>query len=156
MNAPERIPFATALPDTQAQADYRRVAIQQVGIKALRYPLQVGGNGVGQTAAADWAITVGLPAEVKGTHMSRFVEALEALPADRPIDGTGFLALHSDVLRRLGASTGRTHATFPFFISKTAPVSGVKSLTDLDAGWLAETTPNGQTRLTTTVAASAR
>ena len=75
MNAPEKF----FLPDVQASHDARALAIQHVGVRGLRYPLSVSdGDGHVQHTVATIEMTVGLPPEVKGTHMSRFVEILEA------------------------------------------------------------------------------
>jgi GTP cyclohydrolase FolE2 len=74
MNAPERF----FLPDIQASADHRQQAIDKVGVKGLRYPLALfDAQGQVQQTVAEVSMAVGLPPEVKGTHMSRFVELLE-------------------------------------------------------------------------------
>ncbi|MGV0950802.1 MAG: GTP cyclohydrolase, FolE2/MptA family, partial [Azonexus sp.] len=74
MNAPDHF----FLPDVQSTADSRRLAIQNVGVKGLRYPLQLAtASGEIMNTVASLTMTVGLPPEVKGTHMSRFVELLE-------------------------------------------------------------------------------
>jgi GTP cyclohydrolase FolE2 len=74
MNAPEHF----FLPDVQSAADTHRLAIQNVGVKGLRYPLQLeSASGETINTVASLTMTVGLPPEVKGTHMSRFVELLE-------------------------------------------------------------------------------
>ena len=128
MNAPERF----FLPDTQASADHRRLAIQQVGVKGLRYPLTlVDPAGEPHPTVAILAMTVGLPPEVKGTHMSRFVELLE-----RPRAALALRDLRQmlgEMLLHLQANSGRIEMRFPYFIRKRAPVSGVASLLDIDA-----------------------
>ena len=128
MNAPEKI----FLPDVQASADSRRLAIQRVGVKGLRYPLQLE-NAAGEltSTVASIAMSVGLPPEVKGTHMSRFVELLEARTG--PLTQVGLLGMMADMLLRLDATSGRIELAFPYFIRKMAPVSGVESLLDYDA-----------------------
>ena len=64
---------ALHIPDTQSELDERHLAIQRVGVKNLRYPLQLRiGNAVSPTVAL-WSLDVALPAEQKGTHMSRFI-----------------------------------------------------------------------------------
>jgi GTP cyclohydrolase I len=128
MNAPEHF----FLPDVQATADTRRLAIQNVGVKGLRYPLQIataGGDLVNTVASL--AMTVGLPPEVKGTHMSRFVELLEGRSG--ALTQNGLFAMLEEMLLRLDASSGRIELAFPYFIRKAAPVSGVESLLDYDA-----------------------
>jgi GTP cyclohydrolase I len=127
MNAPEKI----FLPDIQATPDIRQLAIQQVGVKGLRYPLAlVDMRGKVHPTVATLAMTVGLGPEVKGTHMSRFVELLE-----RPREPlTGLRQMFQEMLVHLQASSGRIEMRFPYFIRKAAPVSGVESLLDIDAG----------------------
>lgn len=133
MNAPDHF----FLPDVQAFADTRSLAIQQVGIKGMRYPLQLEtAEGVVQATVATMALTVGLPPEVKGTHMSRFVELIEA--QDGPLTQDGLFALLADMLRRLEAQSGRIELAFPWFIRKSAPVSGVSSLLDYDTTLILE------------------
>ena len=66
-----------ALPDTQNQTDIRDIPIDKVGIKNLKYPITVKDRDGGvQHTVATVAMTVDLPKEFKGTHMSRFVEVL--------------------------------------------------------------------------------
>ena len=129
MNAPERF----FLPDMQASPDHRQLAIQQVGVKGLRYPLAlVDAAGETHPTVATLAMTVGLPPEVKGTHMSRFVEMLER---ERPaLSLRDLRQMFAEMLVHLQANSGRIELRFPYFIRKAAPVSGVASLLDIDAG----------------------
>ncbi len=148
MNAPERF----VLPDTQSLPDLRRLPIQKVGVKGLRYPVAVLTiDGEAQHTVGEFEMTVGLPHDVKGTHMSRFVEALERDRA--PLDLTSFRVLHERMLDRLGAQTGRLEVRFTYFIRKAAPVSGVESLLDYEAGWVAQTGTDGRTRMSIELAA---
>ena len=128
MNAPERF----HLPDIQSSADLRQLAIQRVGVRGLRYPLRVlDQQGQVLHTVATLEMTVFLPPDVKGTHMSRFVEVLES---DRDaLDLAGVRGMFRDTLQRLGAPAGRIEMRFPYFVRKRAPVSGVESLLDLDA-----------------------
>ncbi|MDD2885121.1 MAG: GTP cyclohydrolase FolE2 [Dechloromonas sp.] len=143
MNAPEKF----FLPDVQSTADTRRLAIQSVGVKGLRYPLLLqAANGEQQNTVATLALTVGLPPEVKGTHMSRFVELLEA--RREALTQDGLLAMLSEMLLRLDARSGRIELSFPYFIRKTAPVSGVDSLLDYDVTLSAEQALDGVPVLT--------
>ena len=128
MNAPEKF----FLPDVQASADHRALAIQRVGVRGLRYPMSIrDADGGVQHTVVTLEMTVALPADVKGTHMSRFVELLEA--ERDALDLDGLRSLFADMLVRLEATSGRIEARFPWFVKKTAPVSGVDSLLDMDA-----------------------
>ncbi|HEY6134335.1 MAG TPA: GTP cyclohydrolase FolE2 [Rubrivivax sp.] len=128
---------ALHIPDTQSGRDERHVAIQRVGVKDVRYPLQLRVGGAVQSTTALWSLDVALPAEKKGTHMSRFVAWLDAL--DGPLDAATLTARHAQMLTLLGADEGRIEAAFSFFIRKRAPVSGLASLLDYKGRWITET-----------------
>lgn len=143
MNAPEKF----FLPDVQASEDHRALAIQRVGVRGLRYPISLmSGSGEVQHTVATLEMTVGLPPEVKGTHMSRFVEILEAERG--ALDLAGARAMFDQMLDRLEADSGRIEARFPYFMRKAAPVSGVESLLDLDAAIVVERVQGGHSALT--------
>jgi len=127
---------ALHIPDTQSERDERHLAIQRVGVKSVRYPLQLRiGDKVSPTVAM-WALDVALPAEQKGTHMSRFVAWLDAL--DKPLDATALRTELQVMLDKLHALEGRIDAEFPFFLRKRAPVTGVQSLLEYQGRWIAE------------------
>jgi GTP cyclohydrolase I len=130
---------ALHIPDMQSERDERQLAIQRVGIKDLRYPLLLRVAGVAQATAALWDLDVALPADKKGTHMSRFVAWLNDLAAhDAPLEGDTLRERLAAMLKRLGAADGRIEARFAFFLRKRAPVSGVHSLLDYQGRWIAE------------------
>jgi GTP cyclohydrolase I len=128
---------ALHIPDTQSERDERHLAIQRVGIKDVRYPLQLQVAGEVQTTAASWDLDVALPAEKKGTHMSRFVAWLDAL--DVPLDAAALRERHAQMLHKLEATEGRIEARFNFFLRKRAPMSGLSSLLDYQGRWISET-----------------
>ena len=124
------------IPDTQSARDERHLAIQRVGVRSVRYPIALRIGGGTTTTVGQWDLDVALPAERKGTHMSRLVAWLDSL--HEPVD---FGSLRSEIgamLGRLGASEGRIEARFPFFLRKRAPVSGVQSLLEYQGRWVAE------------------
>ncbi|MDE1952190.1 MAG: GTP cyclohydrolase I FolE2 [Betaproteobacteria bacterium] len=126
-----------AIPDIQSTTDTRHIPIQRVGIKSLRYPLSVRmADGSNQSTVAMVDADVALPAEQKGTHMSRFIEILEAIAA--PLDYAGLIALAQTMRLRLQADIGRLELRFPLFVRKAAPVSGVQSLMDYEAAWIVQ------------------
>ena len=111
-----------------------------MGVKDVRYPLQVRVAGAVQSTAARWALDVALPAEQKGTHMSRFVAWLDALAeSGEALDAATLRQRHGQMLEKLHATEGRIEAAFEFFIRKRAPVSGLSSLLDYQGRWIAET-----------------
>ncbi len=136
MNKPQQPDDMMApIADVQARRDDRDIAIDQVGIRGLRYPLQFADrDGVAVGTVATCNVYVALPAEQKGTHMSRLVALLEEhTSAQSPaLSVANFRALLDDLVTRLDAPGGRIELAFPFFVRKTAPVSGIASLLDYE------------------------
>ncbi|MFL6663107.1 MAG: GTP cyclohydrolase FolE2 [Rhizobacter sp.] len=128
---------ALHIPDTQGGSDERRLAIARVGVRGVRYPLQLRIAGTVAPTVAEWDLDVALPAEEKGTHMSRFVAWLDSLSA--PLETSTLPTQLAAMLDLLGASEGRIEARFPFFLRKRAPVSGVESLLEYQGRLIAET-----------------
>lgn len=127
MNAPERL----LLPDIQSLTDHRAVAIDRVGIRGLRHPIHVAATGGAMTpTVATVDLAVALPAAAKGTHMSRFLEVLQA--HEGGIGVASLPGLLRAMLRRLDAREGAVALRFPYFMMKRAPASGVESLMDYD------------------------
>ncbi len=123
-----------AMADVQGSPDRRDLPIQRVGVKGLRYPLRWRSAGADQPSVGQFGLYVSLPADQKGTHMSRFIGLLEArLAADRPaLDAGGMRAMFAEMLGLLEADSGRIELALPLFVRKTAPVSQVQSLMDYD------------------------
>ena len=127
------LPGATqrAMPDVQGSPDDRRQPIQRVGVRGLRYPMLWGAGGAApMPTVAVWNLYVALPADQKGTHMSRFVALLERSARSLSLDA--LVPLHGQMLELLQADSGRFELAFPLFVSKTAPVSAVESMLDYD------------------------
>ena len=99
-----------ALPDVQSLHDGRNIAITRVGIRGVTLPITVESKNGPQHSVASLETTVSLPADQKGTHMSRFIALVEE--NDEP--------LNADVVR------------------KTAPVSRLDSLMNYQAAWIAD------------------
>jgi GTP cyclohydrolase I len=139
-------PLLHHIPDTQSERDERRLAIQRVGVRELRYPirLDLGAGLADVSTAATWSLDVALPADRKGTHMSRFVAWLDGL--QRPLGAASLREEMAAMLDKLHATEGRVEARFPFFLRKYAPVSGVSSLLDYQGAWIVETR-DGTTRV---------
>jgi GTP cyclohydrolase I len=136
---------AFVMPDVQSTPDTRQIPIQRVGVKGVRHPLTVRTqSGEVQPTVGTWTLDVHLPAEQKGTHMSRFVALLEENKA--PLEPATFRTMLAAMLEKLEAEAGRIEVSFPYFVNKTAPVSGVQSLLDYEVT-LTGDTRNGTTRL---------
>ena len=125
------------IPDVQSTADSRKLAIDKVGIKGIRHPMRIQErSGDVQHTVANFNMYVCLPHHFKGTHMSRFVEILEE--HEREITVETFQVMLREMVERLEAEEGHIEMTFPYFIQKTAPMSGVKSLMDYEVAFLGE------------------
>ncbi|OIQ96702.1 GTP cyclohydrolase FolE2 [mine drainage metagenome] len=131
------LPIDFSIEDVQNLADVRQLAINKVGIKAIRHPVRVKDKAEGvQHTIAIFNMYVHLPQHLKGTHMSRFVEILNA--NEREISVESFQTILQEVAIQLEAQTGYVDMTFPYFINKSAPVSGVKSLLDYEVTLIGE------------------
>ncbi|WP_370262261.1 GTP cyclohydrolase FolE2 [Limnobacter sp.] len=123
-------PIDQAIPDVQSSIDTRHIAIQSVGIRSVKYPVLIALEGQKpMPSVAEFEMTVFLPADQKGTHMSRFVALLEESQGNT-LTVEGFRAMLADMLQRLDAPSGRIKMSLPYFLSKVAPISGVSSLMD--------------------------
>jgi len=131
MNAPHSPHTPATMADVQGSADTRQIAINRVGIKSIRHPVKVLDRSGGvQHTIAMFNMYVSLPHNFKGTHMSRFVEILNG--HEREISVENFPAMLRDMVDKLEAHSGHIEMNFPYFINKSAPVSGVQSLMDYD------------------------
>src|SRR5689334_12746905 len=137
-------PVLSEVEDVQGRADTRQIPINRVGIKDIRHPVRVKDRSAGeQHTIASFNMYVSLPHDFKGTHMSRFVEILHSGPE---ISVESFRGILRAMTERLEADTGHVEMSFPFFVMKRAPVSGVESLMDYRAGLIGEY-HQGRTRL---------
>lgn len=138
---------ATTMADVQSSEDLRHLPINRVGIKSIRHPFKIldKSGGVRHTIA-DCNMYVELPHNFKGTHMSRFVEILNAHEDEISVES--FVTISREMVSRLEAQVGYLEMRFPYFVNKTAPVSGVKSLMDYDVTFIGETHPDGEYRQT--------
>ena len=120
------------LPDTQNTKDMRNIVINQVGIKDILHPINfVNRNNESHPSVANFTMTVELPANVKGTHMSRFIEILNDGECNFGVES--FMDLVQTVADKLESTDALVIVQFPFFRNKKAPSSGVQSLLDYQA-----------------------
>ncbi len=138
------------LTDIQNSTDHRQIPIDRVGVKGLRYPIEIADkeNRV-QPTVAEIALAVDLPEHYKGTHMSRFVEVLNS--HGPRLDVHSIAKIPKELLQRLESS--RVHCTFefPFFRSKAAPVSQKEGLLDYQIRFEVELDKSGERDFIVTV-----
>jgi GTP cyclohydrolase I len=128
--------LASEVEDVQGRPDTRRLPINRVGIKDINHPVRVKDRTAGeQHTIANFNMYVNLPHNFKGTHMSRFIEILHT---EREISVDSFRAMLEKMTARLEAEVGHIEMSFPFFVMKKAPVTGVESLMDYQASLIGE------------------
>ncbi|MDR2864563.1 MAG: GTP cyclohydrolase FolE2, partial [Spirochaetaceae bacterium] len=112
----------------QRSGEKRGIVLEKVGIKKLRYPIRVfvKGQDSYQTPVASIELSVELPADVKGAHMSRFTSIVHRYK-DK-IQGRNFITMLKEIKNDLEAPRAHAKYTFPYYIEKIAPVSGEPSL----------------------------
>jgi len=117
------------LHDKQSERDHRELRIDKVGVRGLRFPIQVRDKARAvQNTVATIGMFVDLPKEFKGTHMSRFIEVLNAHGTIVHVENI------PDILyamqKKFQAATSHLEMEFPYFMVKTAPVSRMESMMD--------------------------
>jgi len=120
------------LHDKQSERDHRELPIDKVGVRGLRFPIQIRDKAHSlQNTVATIGLFVDLPKEFKGTHMSRFIEVLNAHGNVVHVENI------TDILyamqKKLNSATSHLEMEFPFFLEKNAPVSGMTSVMDYTA-----------------------
>lgn len=115
------------MEDVQNRAPAVPLNIDRVGVRGLEVPIRVRDRAAGsQQSVAHVDLGVDLPSAFKGTHMSRFVEALESW--NEEISYQSVRHLLESVKQRLGAERSFVHLAFPYFMHKAAPATGCPSL----------------------------
>ena len=124
------------MKDVQGEKDLRCVPLKHVGIKDLRWQIELLDKTKGtQPTVAKVTLAVDLPHDMRGTHMSRFVECLQTLGPVGLHEVEGIL----DTLKeRLQVEKAFLQLEFPYFLSKVAPVSGQVAPMDIDCIYKAE------------------
>ncbi len=125
------------LEDVQNHADHREVALEQVGVRDLRYPITVLDRAAeSQRTVATITLSVGLPQDTKGPHMSRFIHVLERHRGE--ITVRTLPVVLRDLKTTLEAESARIEVRFPYFLERRAPVSGVPALVDYQCAFIGE------------------
>jgi len=124
------------LKDTQSEPDHRRIPIDRVGVKNLRYPIRIRDKARAlQSTVATVALTVDLPHFYKGTHMSRFVEVLNEHGPVLHVDNLNDIL--TQLRKKLRSGNAHVEFEFPFFLEKKAPATGAVGLMDYTVSFAA-------------------
>lgn len=109
--------------DVQGEKDERRVALKKVGIKDLKWPIKVmDKNECFQNTVGNLELSVDLPSDVRGTHMSRFIEMANSMESLNP---KSLEALLTNLKNRLKANTACCKIKFDYFVKKASPITGI-------------------------------
>jgi len=127
--------------DVQNSPDERQVEINKVGVKNIEYPITVldKKNKI-QHTIGKVNMYVNLPQHFKGTHMSRFIEILNEYRGT--INIKAISTILDKMKEKLNAESAYLDVEFPYFVQKSAPVSGAKSLMGYTCRFLASLTNN--------------
>ena len=129
------------MEDVQNGHDGRGIAIDQVGVTDIRWPIIVLDRRQGeQPTVARLTASVTLPHRFRGTHMSRFVEILNEHRGE--ITLRTLPCILQELKTRLDAESARIEVTFPYFLERIAPVSGVRALMDYECTFIGESNGN--------------
>jgi GTP cyclohydrolase I len=123
------------LRDIQAEPDSRKIPIDKVGVKDVRYPIVVlDKKNKTQHTIANINLYVDLPHQFKGTHMSRFVEILNEHRREISIESLPHIL--KKMKKKFGATTAHIALDFPYFIEKSAPVTKAKGLMEYNCKYM--------------------
>lgn len=125
------------LPDIQKTPDQRNIAIDRVGVRNVKFPIVVLDRAnERQHTIGNFTLTVDLPSEFKGTHMSRFLEVLNEHKKEVSVQALPHLL--ERMRDRLKAEKAHVVVEFPFFMEKAAPVTGKTGMMQFDCGFDAQ------------------
>lgn len=125
------------IPDVQGRGDSRGIPLQRAGVTGLRYPATaLDPAGVERPTIATLELSVGVPAEAKGTHMSRFVQLVQ--DDSRRMGAASLVRVAREMRELLDAEEGRIDVRYPLFFERAAPVSGAKGMVDVGCGLTVE------------------
>ena len=125
------------IPDVQGRGDTRGIPLQRAGVTGLRYPATaIDPKGVERPTIASLELSVSVPAESKGTHMSRFVQLIQE--DSRQMSADSVVSVARRMRDLLDAESGRIEVRFPLFFERAAPVSGAKGMVDVGCGLTVE------------------
>lgn len=116
------------MQDIQSGSDTRDVIINRVGVSRIVLPMHYSEGGASIPTVGEWRADTNLPAAVRGTHMSRLMRALNDAALNMSYDT--FCQLPADLMQRLAADDCHVSVRFPYFVEKSAPISGEKGFLD--------------------------
>ncbi|MEM8712310.1 MAG: GTP cyclohydrolase, FolE2/MptA family, partial [Planctomycetota bacterium] len=123
------------LEDVQGRGDTRGIVLERAGVTDVRYPATaIDPDGIERSTIVNLEMSVAVPAESKGTHMSRFIEIVQA--DERALSPDSVVAMLRTMQSRLEATEARLAIQFPLFMEREAPVTKSKGMIDVDCGFV--------------------
>ena len=117
------------MKDVQNQKDNRNIYLNQVGIRNLKFPIEIkNGEGEWIPVTAEISMFADLEPEQKGTHMSRFVEIIQEF---HQMDLKHIRLILEAIRNRLEARNSFLQVRFDYFVWKKSPVTGLESYLDV-------------------------
>jgi GTP cyclohydrolase I len=146
----DKQPASEQMADVQGYRDTRQLPITRVGIKRIKSPVIVADKSAQQHTVADCSLSVFLPEDRKGTHMSRFTQLLNDYRQQvYSISSIG--EIYRDMLERLDSNAGTLEISFPYFIEKHAPVTQQTGMLDYQVSLIANAASDGSTTTSVTL-----
>ncbi|WP_280335135.1 GTP cyclohydrolase FolE2 [Nocardia wallacei] len=117
------------LEDVQAAPDVRGIPLDEVGIEGIRYPVLISnGQGDKRETVATASMSVSLESGIKGAHLSRFIEVLHSWREQ--LGSQSAIGIADDLRQRMGSARARVHMAFPYFLERSAPVTGAPAFVE--------------------------
>ena len=114
------------MKDVQGEYDDRNIPIDRVGVKNIYYPIRVlDPEFKEQQTVANVSMSVALSEHIRGTHMSRFIGLLNEFKGKITIANMETMA--DTLMHVMDAGKAELSFSFPYFIWKKAPVTGIAS-----------------------------
>lgn len=131
------------LQDVQATPDSRGIPLDMVGIEGLRYPVLVSdGQGAKRETVATASMSVSLGSDVKGAHLSRFVEVLHSWREQ--LGPETAIGIADDLRQHMGTARAGIRLTFPYFLERSAPVTGALAFVEYTCAITAQSAEDGR------------
>ena len=126
---------SSPLEDVQARGDVRGIHLQRAGVTDVRYPATaIDPDGIERPTIVNLEMSVAVPPDAKGTHMSRFIEIVQA--DDRALSPATVVRMLRSMQDRLHTGEAQITLNFPLFMEREAPVTGSKGMIDIECGFV--------------------
>lgn len=132
------------MEDIQNNKDSRNIKIGEVGIKNIVLPLYISDKAKKrQMVIAKVKMCVDLAKNCRGTHMSRFIEAIEHYRG-YDFNSHSIPQVLSELKKRLNAKSALVEVFFNYFIEKKSPISKKKGLMNYRCKIIGNIVENGE------------